>query len=101
MLKTVSRLQRSRVGRRLLFAVHWPLHHGWQGGSAFAYDSKAYCPICKAVWDELESDPNFMRGVQEGGADIAAGRWYQLDKETGETHPNPDWPKDGPQPTHS
>lgn len=36
--------------------------------------------------------------IAQGEADYAAGRWYSYDPETDVSTPNPDWPKDGPQP---
>lgn len=52
----------------------------------------------RLVWRELEADPTFVADLREAEADFAAGRFYRWDPETGETIPNPDWPKDGPQP---
>lgn len=52
----------------------------------------------RLVWRELERDQDFMASMREGEAYFAAGRFYRWDPETGETTPNPDWPKEGPQP---
>jgi hypothetical protein len=54
--------------------------------------------VAQIIWSELEEDPTFVAGMAQGEADIAAGRWFHFDTKTGETTPNPDWPKDGPQP---
>lgn len=50
------------------------------------------------VWAAIEADPELVEEIRKGGEDIAVGRWYAFDTKTGETTPNPDWPKDGPQP---
>jgi hypothetical protein len=58
------------------------------------------CDVCRDVWKQLESDPEFTANMRRAEKDFEEGRWYTFDTVTGETHPNPDWPKDGPQPTH-
>jgi hypothetical protein len=52
----------------------------------------------RRVWAEIERDPVASEGIARGQADLAAGRWYHFDSATGVSTPNPDWPKDGPQP---
>ena len=54
--------------------------------------------IGRRVWAEAAADPVFRAGIEQGKADYAAGRFYHYETETGEATPNPDWPKDGPQP---
>lgn len=53
---------------------------------------------CGRVWADLLKDPQFVASLERGQADMAAGRWYRWNGD-GTTTPNPDWPKDGPQPS--
>ena len=55
--------------------------------------------IAGLVWREAEADPAFRDAMARGQADLAAGRWYHWSSD-GTTTPNPDWPTDGPQPSH-
>lgn len=56
--------------------------------------------LSRSIWADLEAQPGFNEQMRAAEAEIASGRFYTLDPVTGDTHPNPDWPKDGPQPTH-
>lgn len=56
------------------------------------------CRVCRAVWSGLMDQPGIEASLEQGKADMEAGRWYRWHG-NGVTTPNPDWPKDGPQPT--
>ena len=58
------------------------------------------CDACRQVWAWLESEPDFAERMAQAEKDMEAGRFYTFDPETGDSHPNPNWPKDGPQPRH-
>lgn len=78
--------------RRLWVPLHRLLHA--------KVPKAAACVLCRAVWAHLERSPGFHEAMARGLADSAAGRWYRWDPLTHEVTPNPDWPKDGPQPEH-
>lgn len=80
---------------------HWWVRHRWAAGlHRFVHpQGKATaCFICSAVWADMLSCPATVEGIRRGEEDYAAGRWYRYDPATGISTPNPDWPKDGPQP---
>jgi hypothetical protein len=76
------------VGRAIVFAQR----HPW----AFRLLPRSW--VSRIVWWQLLSTPGARESIAQGEADIAAGRWYRFDTETRRTTPNPDWPKEGPQP---
>lgn len=49
--------------------------------------------VSRRVWAEIERDPAFMAGIQQGMRDIAAGRTYVYD---GDATPSPTWQPDDP-----
>jgi hypothetical protein len=53
--------------------------------------------VSAAVWEKLDREPGFRERMERAKRDMEAGRWFHRD-ENGEWVPNPDWPKDGPQP---
>jgi hypothetical protein len=55
--------------------------------------------ISRRVWADIEKEASFLSAFREGQADFAAGRWYHWSSD-GTTTPNPDWPADGPRPSH-
>jgi hypothetical protein len=83
----MSRLGRWWVGHRGLWPLHRLLHRG-----------AAACLICRAVWANLEDRADIVEAIRRGKTDFDSGRWYHYEPGTGRLTPNPDWPKDGPQP---
>src|SRR5690348_3392204 len=55
--------------------------------------------VGRLAWFVIDT-PSFREAMRESEADMAAGRWYRFDTGSREMTPNPDWPKDGPQPRH-
>lgn len=54
------------------------------------------CRKCDRVWAALLADDGFRERLDTALADVEAGRWYHYNH--GIMTPNPNWPKDGPQP---
>lgn len=79
--------------RHLTAALHVLIHRNlWWRWKYMAY----CCWLGRARWAAMPAD--FLESIRQGQADIEAGRWYRFDTATGISTPNPDWPKDGPQP---
>ena len=99
-------LSQGRVGRTLVHPLHFLTHPGglrerWWWAKHFRMaQNSTNCLACRSIWTWVVSSmPDFKADMEQGQRDIAEGRLYRLDRETGKFVPNPDWPKDGPQPT--
>lgn len=90
----MRRLGRYLIRHRTILALAHRLTHR---GAGHHYAAASPCIVCRAIWADLLADHRTRAALDEGLADHAAGRWYRWNGD-GTTTPNPDWPKDGPQP---
>lgn len=57
---------------------------------------------CRAVWDAMLAEPGFKERLDKAIKQMDEGRWFRMERTPDGRHnyiPNPDWPKDGEQPS--
>lgn len=73
------------------------LLHGGRRWWRFRYIQYGGCYLCRSLHMAEEREPGWVERSAKDAADYAAGRYYRRSGE--DWVPNPDWPKDGEQPT--